>query len=95
MRRPGPWFAALALVSALLSIRIAFVPIGILLGKIPDAPADLILQVAFTEALPVLAPGALLILFAWWCFSKRDPHWQWVLALAAAPLASFALLVLL
>lgn len=95
MSRPRLWFAVLALASALASLWIAAVPIRILLGKVPGAPADLVMHVALTESLPVLAPAALLLLLAWWQFASRDALWQWLLALAAAPLASLAVLVLL
>jgi hypothetical protein len=95
MKRRGLWFAGLALASALLSLWIALLPIRILRGKIPDAPADLVMQVALTEGLPALAPGALLLLFAWWRFAKHGEFWQWGLLLAAGPLASLVFLVAL
>jgi hypothetical protein len=87
------WSSILAGCSAIVSLRIAYVPISILLGKLPHPSVGLLLHVILAQALVVLAPGAVLIVAALRPVGRRT-DWQRAALLAAAPLACLGTLFL-
>ncbi len=88
-------FFIVAAISGYLCVRAALIPIGILLGKVPDADTTRIIDTGLRRSLPILAPGALLLIGALLARARRGYGWVPLALLIAAPFASVAALLLL
>jgi ABC-type dipeptide/oligopeptide/nickel transport system permease component len=83
-----------AFISALICIWLAWLPLGILFGKLPNPPANQILDVAARYSLPALVTGLVFLAGSFWFARKRSNALAAAILLVAAPMATFGTLYL-
>jgi hypothetical protein len=85
---------AVSVLVSLLCVYIAALPIGILHGKLPDPPQNLVADVVLRRTLPILACGMVGVAAAGWLTARRRARQLSLTTLAAVPILSVVMFAL-